>query len=138
MTTTVAPAPTTTVAPKPSCPSTLPAFSNVRFETSIGALTAEGRDTLTAIANTLKSNPICKIVVVGHTDRRGTTESNQRLSEARAASVVEFLIANGVPADNLTSEGKGLTEPLPGVDQNTDEGLALNRRIEFKQINKGS
>jgi OOP family OmpA-OmpF porin len=110
----------------------------VNFETSSGALTADAGPKLDAVVAALKAAAGCKIQVIGHTDNRGSDESNQALSEARAKSVVDYLVGKGVPAANLTAVGKGESEPLPNTDQNTDAGLAANRRIEFKPTNLGS
>lgn len=147
-TTTVAPAPTTvappattaapptTVAPK-ACPS-LPTLTGVNFETSSATLAADAPSVLAPVVSALKAAPGCKVSVIGHTDNRGSDESNQTLSEARAASVVNYLVSQGIPAANLTAIGKGESEPVAGSDQNTDAGLAVNRRIEFKPTNLGS
>lgn len=139
--TTVAPpattaAPATTVAPK-ACPS-LPTLTSVNFETSSATLAADAPSVLAPVVSALKATPGCKVSVIGHTDNRGSDESNQTLSEARAASVVNYLVSQGIPAANLTAIGKGESEPVAGSDQNTDAGLAVNRRIEFKPTNLGS
>ncbi len=67
--------------------------------------------------------------VGGHTDDRGEEENNQTLSEARAAAVVSFMAARGVPTDGLNAIGYGETKPI--ADNETDEGRAANRRISF-------
>jgi outer membrane protein OmpA-like peptidoglycan-associated protein len=137
-TTTAAPATTTTVAaPKKACPA-LPALTGINFDTSSSDLAGGTQTALDGVVTVLKANAGCKIEVVGHTDNRGSNESNQTLSEARAKSVVDYLVSKGIPAANLTSSGKGETEPVAGSDQNTEAGLAANRRIEFKPSNLGS
>jgi type VI secretion system protein ImpK len=73
-----------------------------------------------------------KVTVVGHTDSiRGTNPfgDNQGLSEARARTVADILVANGVPADRVQSVGKAATEPV--ASDATKEGRALNRRVEI-------
>jgi outer membrane protein OmpA-like peptidoglycan-associated protein len=134
-TTTAAPAPTT-VAPK-ACPA-LPALTSVNFETNSATLAGDAPNVLANVVAALKAAPGCKITVIGHTDNRGTDAANQSLSEARAASVVDYLVSQGIPAANLTSLGKGESEPVAGSDQTTEAGLAVNRRIEFKPTNLGS
>ena len=70
------------------------------------------------------------MTVIGHTDSTGNDEINDELSLARATSVVDFFVANGVSADRLEAMGKGSREPIAPND--TPEGRALNRRVEFR------
>ena len=69
----------------------------------------------------------------GHTDSRGDEASNQALSEARAASVVQFLTDGGVDADMLVPVGLGETDLLVDPEV-TEEDFQMNRRIEFVDI----
>lgn len=70
------------------------------------------------------------ILISGHTDDVGSEEDNLRLSEQRAKAVKGWLFnRGGVPLERLKTAGKGATEPLAGND--TEEGRAQNRRIEF-------
>ena len=62
-------------------------------------------------------------------DSIGSDGFNQKLSEQRAASVVSFLLGQGVAADKLSSEGRGESEPVDSND--TDAGRAKNRRVEI-------
>ena len=76
-----------------------------------------------------------RITVIGHTDSvpvqsSNPFQSNQGLSEARAETIAKLLIAAGVPAENVASEGRADTEPVG--DNATKDGRALNRRIEIK------
>lgn len=78
---------------------------------------------------------IGRITVVGHTDSvpvqaSNPFQSNQGLSEARAATIAKLLVAAGVPADQIASEGRADTDPVG--DNATKEGRAQNRRIEIK------
>ncbi len=71
--------------------------------------------------------------MVGHTDsvplqRSNPLSTNQRLSEARAATIADILVQNGVPQDRVRSEGRAATDPV--ADDSTREGRALNRRVE--------
>lgn len=70
------------------------------------------------------------VAVEGHTDSEGEPEANQILSEERARSVVDHLVAGGIAADRLTWAGYGETRPI--ADNATAEGRRLNRRIEFR------
>ena len=76
---------------------------------------------------------IGKITIVGHTDsiplqRSNPLSTNQRLSEARAETVKDLLIQNGVPEDRVRAEGRAALDPVG--DNATREGRALNRRVE--------
>lgn len=76
----------------------------------------------------LAQNPTVKINIVGHTDNRGSDKYNLNLSSRRADSLRKALIEQGVNPDRITSEGRGSTQPVATND--TDEGRALNRRVE--------
>ncbi|HNV52841.1 MAG TPA: OmpA family protein, partial [Tenuifilaceae bacterium] len=78
----------------------------------------------------LKHNPTIKIEVGGHTDDQGSDEYNQKLSENRAKSVAEYLIANKVEASRVKWAGYGETKPVES--NTTPEGRAQNRRTEVK------
>jgi OOP family OmpA-OmpF porin len=80
----------------------------------------------------LKMNPTMKIEVQGHTDSKGSDQYNLDLSQKRANAVRDYLISKGVDADRLTA--KGLGESTPIATNDTPEGRAENRRVEFKPI----
>lgn len=107
-------------------------LSNVFFETDSYSLKSESRYELDKVIRFLESNPEIIIEIGGHTDKTGTREYNLVLSENRAKSVVNYLIANGIEAKALNYKGYGSDQP---VDENaTEEGRAKNRRTEFKII----
>jgi type VI secretion system protein ImpK len=88
-----------------------------------------------SIARVIAENQeiIGAVKVVGHTDSvrlqpTNPLSNNQRLSEARAETIANILVANGVPPDRITSEGRAATQPV--ADNGTREGRAANRRIE--------
>ncbi|MCF8321769.1 MAG: OmpA family protein [Flavobacterium sp.] len=85
---------------------------------------------LDKMATILKTYPTAQFSVEGHTDSDGTDESNQILSEQRAAVVKDALIQRGVSADNLTTVGFGETTPI--APNTTAKGKAENRRTEVK------
>ncbi|MFZ1337616.1 MAG: type IVB secretion system protein IcmH/DotU, partial [Paracoccaceae bacterium] len=92
---------------------------------------------IAAIAAVILENAevIGRITVIGHTDSvpvqsSNPFQSNQGLSEARAATIAKLLVAAGLPADQVVSEGRADTEPVG--DNATKEGRAQNRRIEIK------
>lgn len=68
----------------------------------------------------------------GHTDSQGRETMNQTLSQARAEAVLDALLAEEVLTSFLSAKGYG--EALPIADNSTEEGRALNRRIEFKLV----
>ena len=65
----------------------------------------------------------------------GGDDANLKLSEARAASVMQWLSLHAVPAARLTSKGYGKTQPFAG--NTTDEGRARNRRVELRKVGCG-
>jgi len=71
-----------------------------------------------------------KIEIAGHTDSLGTEEYNFKLALARTKTVMNFLIANGIPVYRLSNVSYG--EQRPVATNETDEGRQLNRRVEFK------
>ena len=94
------------------------------------------RDLIAAIARTITENAefIGQVKVVGHTDsvpvqRSNPFQSNQGLSEARARTIADLLIADGVPADRVSHEGRAAADPI--ADNGTREGRARNRRVEI-------
>ena len=99
------------------------------FATGSAELTPASEELLADIANRITSQNLVGAKVVGYTDSVGSEASNLTLSERRAGSVADFLIAQGVPADKLTREGKGESDPV--ADNETAEGRAKNRRVEI-------
>lgn len=87
-------------------------------------------DILVQVADILKENPTQKILITGHASRDGDKERNQRLSEARAKSIVDRLLELGVNADQMESRGEG-------VDRDYIEGshdISLDRRVEITPV----
>jgi outer membrane protein OmpA-like peptidoglycan-associated protein/opacity protein-like surface antigen len=107
-------------------------FTNVRFKHDSDELTEPSKEILDNVVNVLNKLPDLKLEVQGHTDSDGSDVYNQNLSQRRAESVKEYLVSNGTNKDRLTTAGFG--ESTPVSDNDTTEGKALNRRIEFKVI----
>ncbi len=85
---------------------------------------------LDTVAKTLtEQDPTSMIVVEGHTDSQGSASFNQDLSQKRAASVRDYLVARGVAADRVSATGFGLARPV--ADNASPEGRANNRRVEI-------
>jgi outer membrane protein OmpA-like peptidoglycan-associated protein len=84
----------------------------------------------------MKGNPNMKVEISGHTDSKGNTIYNQKLSEERAQAVVTRLTENGISADHMKAKGYGKTMPVaPNKNANGSddpEGRQLNRRVELK------
>lgn len=105
------------------------------FQSSRAELTDGFQPLIASIAKVILENQelIGNITVVGHTDgiplqRTNPLSTNQRLSEARAATIADILVQNGVPRERVRSEGRAATDPV--ADDGTREGRALNRRVE--------
>jgi len=111
--------------------STVRVLQQVHFQTGSATILPDSFPMLTEIAQLLKATPaIRKLMIEGHTDNRGDAAMNLDLSKRRAASVKTWLIQHGIEPDRLDSEGYGLTRPITTND--TVEGRAANRRVEFK------
>jgi outer membrane protein OmpA-like peptidoglycan-associated protein len=104
-------------------------FANIYFDSGSAVLKTESYPVLDGVANLLIANPGARIEVSGHTDSQGSESSNQSLSERRAASVRDYLVSRGVAASMLTTAGYGESRPVASND--TADGRARNRRIEF-------
>lgn len=102
----------------------------VLFRTNAASLLPIAEQQLRKVAEALnETDESRKIVVAGHTDSRGSTTSNRRLSLARAESVRAFLVNSGVAPDRISASGRGEDEPI--ADNRTAEGRANNRRVEI-------
>lgn len=100
------------------------------FETDSDKLKGTDWPVLSALADALKKEPELKIKVAGHTDSTGDAAHNQDLSLRRAEAVKKTLVEKyGVDPVRVTTKGWGAEQPL--VDNATDEGRAINRRVEI-------
>ena len=104
-------------------------LTDLSFEIGSSRLAAGPIASLAALADYLRANPGRKITLVGHTDAAGGLDANLALSRARARSARARLIeAYGIPASQIEAEGVGYLMPL--ASNLTEEGRALNRRVE--------
>ena len=103
----------------------------VLFDFNKANLKPEAIRQLAPVLQVIKDQPGVRILIVGHTDRIGSDAYNLKLSQQRADSVATYLEQNGVPRQNIRTEGRGKRDPLPGVSQETAEGRAQNRRVEI-------
>lgn len=102
----------------------------VTFAVDSSTISPAFQTTLNQIAESMKSYPDSLIDVYGHTDSTGADAYNQTLSERRAQSVANFLVMRGVSQSRVRSQGFG--EQYPVATNDTDQGRALNRRVEIK------
>lgn len=105
----------------------------VTFSTGQSSILEEAEVLLLEVVAILNAYPETKFALEGHTDSKFTEKFNQKLSEKRAASVLNFLTSNGVEASRLSTVGFGETAPVASND--TSEGRAQNRRVEVKLSN---
>ena len=107
-------------------------LDQVKFKTGSAEILPgkDSQEVLEAVAKVLRDHPeITKVRIEGHTDNTGTAKINTKLSGDRAASVVKWLVKNGIDKGRLSSQGFGSDRPL---DTNTtEEGRKNNRRVEF-------
>ena len=102
---------------------------NVEFDTNKAIVKDKYRNEIKKVADFMKKYPNTTAVIEGHTDNVHTAEYNQKLSQARANSVRQYLINNfGIKASRLTAVGYGLTKPI--ASNNTEEGKQKNRRVQ--------
>ncbi|HEY5331037.1 MAG TPA: OmpA family protein [Acidobacteriaceae bacterium] len=104
-------------------------MSDVLFDTAKYTLKPSTQVSLAKVATILELYPGLKIQVEGYTDSIGSDAYNQKLSENRANAVHDFLVANGVPAANVTAAGYGKADPV--ADNSTAAGRQQNRRVNM-------
>lgn len=106
-------------------------ISQIKFGTGTSAISQQSittLDHLRDLAIGCESDELI-IEIGGHTDSLGAESANQALSEARAQSVLDFLVGRGIPAEKMVAVGYGETQPIATND--TQVGRAQNRRITF-------
>ncbi|GIV37878.1 MAG: hypothetical protein KatS3mg032_2257 [Cyclobacteriaceae bacterium] len=107
-------------------------LDHIYFDFDKTTLKPESYTELARVIDFLNQNPNVDIEIAGHTDSRGSDDYNQRLSQGRTQAVVDYLISKGIDAGRLKAVGYGESRP---VDTNeTEEGRARNRRVEFTII----
>ncbi len=105
---------------------------SILFDTSKATIKAESSSQLEEIAKVMNEYSNANFKLEGHTDSTGSAAKNLQLSKDRAAAVKDYLIAKGVSADRLSSEGYGITKPI--ASNKTVEGRAKNRRVEIMLV----
>lgn len=104
-------------------------MGDVLFDTGSFTLRQLAREKLARLSGIVLNYPGLKLEAEGHTDNVGGEAFNQKLSEQRAGAVREYLLSQGIPADQITSSGKAFSMPV--ADNKTAAGRQQNRRVEL-------
>ncbi len=122
-----------TIVDTDGCPlpgTKLLSLTGVNFATNKAVLTMDSKEILEQAVTLLKqTDAVIEVRVEGHTDSRGAEAYNMTLSQARAESVVAYLVSRGVKANSLLPVGMGESNPVASND--TEVGQAANRRVDF-------
>jgi OmpA-OmpF porin, OOP family len=102
------------------------------FDFDKASIRADAQGRLDDVVARAKGVSVETVAVVGHTDSIGSDAYNMKLSQRRAASVKDYLVKHGVPADRVRTEGKGEGSPI--ADNKTREGRQKNRRAEIELV----
>lgn len=105
------------------------AMQGIQFETGKAVIKKNSYAILNNVAQVFMDNPSYIVEVQGHTDNTGKEELNMALSQRRADAVMQYLVKAGVAKERMTAVGYGPTRPIASND--SKEGRALNRRVEF-------
>jgi len=106
-----------------------PTAFTLYFITGTDELTADSKAELQNVLAALKDRPAPDVQVIGHTDTVGELITNDRLSAQRAETVKGFLVEIGIPAERITTAGRGEREPVVRTADEVDE--PRNRRVEI-------
>jgi outer membrane protein OmpA-like peptidoglycan-associated protein len=109
-------------------------LKNIYFDFDKTTLKKESFVELNKVVDFLKQNPMVEIEIAGHTDSKGSDDYNLNLSQGRSQSVVDYIVSQGIDSFRLTAHGYGETKPVDTND--TDDGRANNRRVEFTVVKK--
>jgi len=104
-------------------------LTGINFAFDSSKLDKESEVIIGRAVDNLKRNPQMKVLIEGHTDSTGAEDYNMGLSIRRAQAVKDFMVSQGIAKERLSIKGFGETQPL--VSNDTKEGRAQNRRVEF-------
>lgn len=134
------PGPRSQIAEKNGCPTLTKVTEDgevtlmqpIEFDTGKATIKPVSYPILDEVVTLMKARPDIRMQIHGHTDNRGAHDMNMKLSKDRAASVLNYLKSKGIAANRLESDGFGPDRPKTTND--TEEGRAKNRRVEFRII----
>jgi outer membrane protein OmpA-like peptidoglycan-associated protein len=137
------PGPRSKIAEKNGCPSLTKVTEEgevalmrpIEFDTGKATIKPVSFEILDEVVTLMDARPDIRMFISGHTDTKGGHDMNVKLSKDRAASVMRYLISKGIAESRLSSEGYGPDKPK--ADNNTEEGRAKNRRVDFKILEEG-
>jgi OOP family OmpA-OmpF porin len=109
-------------------------LKNIYFDFDKATLKSQSFVELNKVVDFLKQNQTVEIEISGHTDNKGSDDYNLNLSQGRSQSVVDYLVGQGIESFRLTAHGYGEGKPIDSND--TEEGRANNRRVEFTILKK--
>jgi OmpA-OmpF porin, OOP family len=109
-------------------------LQNIYFDFDKTTLKRESFVELNKVVDFLQTNKTVEIEISGHTDNKGSDEYNATLSQGRSQAVVDYLISQGIDTSRLTAHGYGESKPIDSNE--TDDGRAVNRRVEFTVLKK--
>lgn len=109
-------------------------IDNIYYDYDKADLREDSKIELNKLVNILKETPDVKLQINSHSDERGEAKYNTELSQRRAQSVVDYLIANGISTDRLIAKGYGFSMPIV-KNAKTEEQHQMNRRTTFKILN---
>jgi outer membrane protein OmpA-like peptidoglycan-associated protein len=104
-------------------------IENIYFESGKAVLKPESFRSLNALVQFLNEYPNVKVEIGGHTDNVGSAAINEKISQERAFSVAEYVMAQGIPSHRIESKGYGFSKPK--ASNKTADGRAKNRRVDF-------
>lgn len=104
--------------------------NDILFDTGKSDLKPVAKENLKEMASIMKKYPENVLAVNGFTDSVGSDDFNEQLSKQRAKAVKTALVANGVPAETISTDGKGEANPV--ADNSSVEGRKKNRRVEIQ------
>ena len=113
-------------------------LKNIYYDLGKTAIRASASSDIDKLLQFLTDNPGIKIEIASYTDSRGSDAANQKLSQARAQAVVDFLISKGIATERLLPKGYGETKLVNGCSNGikcTEDQHQQNRRTEFKVVN---
>ncbi|QHS10927.1 OmpA family protein [Sinimarinibacterium sp. NLF-5-8] len=113
---------------------TVAVLNSVSFEFNSSRLTADAKQSLARVVEGLKGQQSMTVEIAGHTDAIGSVAANQKVSQQRANAVREYLIGQGIAGSRLTAKGYGKAKPIASND--TADGRAENRRVEFHVLTR--